>query len=413
MNLSPLDLRSDLGREVLSKASETASPHLAALARRLTRVFSITSPFAPGFQCVGGTTALQDGQARVSDPTELSVTGNGETLHTALVSCLGEVADHLSQFERLNDVCATGTVGSGLALLAEGWIAQAISYADKAKPLDWIQARDAMAGHLVLLPADICLRRQHQQRAIEPTWALSSGVAAGPSFETAAARAVLELCERDAAALWWLGGRPPTSFPAGHPADETGSALLELLRQGETSRRSLLLDITTDLAVPVVAAVSVDRDGRGMACGLAARQGWEDAARAAILEMCQMELAAPVATAKRIEVGEMRLNETDRRHLRRAAFSAADCDLLRPRESSQLSQPLPGPDFQGLIGWLRDRGIKVFLVDLTRQDIGVPVMRAVSPDLQPFSSHVSTERYVSLVSQTGGGDGATLGTPLL
>lgn len=334
-------------------------------------------------------------------------------LHAALVSCLGEVADHLSQFECVNDIDTTGAMGSGSALFAAGWIAQALSSADKTRALDWIQARDAVAGDRVLLPADICLRRQRQRRAIEPTWALSSGVAAGPSSETAAARAVLELCERDAAALWWLGGRPPRSFPVDHPADETGRALLGRLRQGEMSRRSLLLDITTDLAVPAVAAVSFDRDGRGMACGLAARQGWEEAARAAILEMCQMELAAPVAMAKRAEFGEMRLNETDRRHLRRAAFSATDCDLLLPRESSHLSHPLPPPDFEGLTHWLKARGIRVFLVDLTRQDIGIPVVRAVSPDLQPFSPDISTERYVSLVSRTGGGSGATLGTPLL
>ncbi len=334
-------------------------------------------------------------------------------MHAALVSCLGEAADHLSQFERPNDVDTAGANDRGSALPAAGWISQAISSADKTKTLDWIGARDAIAGHRVLLPADICIRRQQRRRAIEPVGALSSGVAAGPSFETAAARAVLELCERDAAALWWLGGRPPKSFPVGHPAGETGSALLERLRQGETSRRSLLLDITTDLAVPAVAAVSVDRDGRGMACGLAARQRWEEAARAAVLEMCQMELAAPVAAAKRAELGEMRLNEADRRHLRRAAFSAADCDLLDPRESSPLAQPLPSPDFEGLIDWLRARGIRVFLVDLTRQDIGVPVVRAVSPDLQPFSPDVSTERCISLVSRTGGGGGATLGTPLL
>jgi ribosomal protein S12 methylthiotransferase accessory factor len=410
LNLSPLDLRSGLGREVLGEVSETTSPPLVALAWQLTRVFSITSPFAPGFRCIGGTVTLHNDEASASGTTEQRATGNGETLHAALVSCLGEAADHLSQFERPSDV---DTAASGPDLFAAGWIAQAISNAGKTKAMDWIQAREAVAGHPVLLPADICLRRQHRLRAIEPAGALSSGVSAGPTFEAAAARAVLELCERDAAALWWLGGRPPWNFPAGHPAEETGCALLERLRQGETSRRSLLLDITTDLAVPAVAAVSVDRDGRGMACGLAARQGWEEAARAAILEMCQMELAAPVALVKRAELGEMRLNETDRRHLRRAAFSAADCDLLRPRESSHLSRPLPPPDFEGLIGWLRDHAIRVFLVDLTRQDISVPVVRAVSPDLQPFSSSVSTERYASLVYRTGGGNGATLGTPLL
>jgi ribosomal protein S12 methylthiotransferase accessory factor len=340
------------------------------------------------------------------------VTGNGETLHAALISCLGEAADHLSQFERPSDV-NTAANGRGLDLVAEGWIAQAISNADKTKTMDWVLALDVVDRHPVLLPADICLRRQHQRRAIEPTWALSSGVAAGPSFAAAAARAVLELCERDAAALWWLGGRLPTSFPAGHPASETGVALLARLRQGETSRQSLLLDITSDLAVPTVAAVSYDRDSRGMACGLAARLAWEEATQAAVLEMCQMELAAPVAMAKRAELGEMRLNETDRGHLRRAVFSAADCDLLRPRESSDLSQRLPAPGLEGLVDWLGTRGIQIFLVDLTRQDIGVPVVRAVSPDLQPFSSDVSTERYASLISATGGGDGATLGTPLL
>ena len=48
-----------------------------------------------------------------------------------------------------------------------------------------------------------------------------------------------------------------------------------------------------------------------------------------ILEMCQMEMAVLVVEAKRAESGEAGLNEIDRRHLRRAAFAAADCDLLR------------------------------------------------------------------------------------
>ena len=333
-------------------------------------------------------------------------------MHAALISCLGEVADHISQFERPGDV-NVAVSGSSPSLIVAGWIAQAISKSDKAKTMVWTLAQDAITGHPVLLPADICLRRERQRRAIEPTWALSSGVAAGPSFAAAAARAVLELCERDAAALWWLGGSPPKSFPTGHPASETGIALLERLRQGEPSRQSVLLDITADLGVPTVAAVSYDRDGRGMACGLAARPLWEEAAQAAVLEMCQMELAAPVAMAKRTELGEMRLNETDRRHLRRAAFNAGECDLLRPRESTSLSQLLPAADLPGLIDWLGTHGIRIFLVDLTRQDIVVPVVRAISPDLQPFSPDVSTERYASLVSRTGGGARATLDTPLL
>lgn len=412
MNILPLDLQSEAGRPLLEEV-RAASPQLASLAPRLERLFSIASLFAPGFRCIGGTATPRGIATAMDGTTELSVTGNGETLDAALVSCLGELADHLSQFERPGDCHPTGADYARLPALAKGWIAQAMSKADKTKTLDWTLTRDATTGHSVLLPADICLRRHGERRAIKPTWALSSGVAAGPSFAAAAARAVLELCERDAAAMWWLGGSPPKSFPEEHPASQIGMALLERLRERETSRQSLLLDITTELEVPAVAAVSYDREGRGMACGLAARLDWREAARAAILEMCQMELAAPVAMAKRAELGQLRLNETDRRHLRRASFSASDCDLLRPRESSDLFQSLQARDLEGLVNWLRARGVRIFLVDLTRQDIGVPVVRAISPELQPFSSDVPTERYVSLVCRTGGGARATLDTPLL
>jgi ribosomal protein S12 methylthiotransferase accessory factor len=244
---------------------------------------------------------------------------------------------------------------------------------------------------------------------------LSSGAAAGPSFETAALRAVLELCERDAAAMWWLGGCRPKRFALEHPTIKAGAELIERLRQGEAARRTLLLDITTDNGIPVVAAVSVDHDGRGMACGLSSRLTASDAARAAVLEMCQMEMAAPIAEAKRAEGGDALLNDADRRHLRRAEFATADCELLHPRDMSRhaTSGPPATLGLKGMIGHLRDRGIRLFLVDHTRQDIGVAVARAVSPDLQPFSAAVSTKRFAQTRRDNEGSDIAGYETPLL
>ena len=46
--------------------------------------------------------------------------------------------------------------------------------------------------------------------------------------------------------------------------------LLTQLRQNASARRSWLLDITTDIGVPCVAAVSCAADGFGLALGLAA-----------------------------------------------------------------------------------------------------------------------------------------------
>jgi ribosomal protein S12 methylthiotransferase accessory factor len=414
MNLTPLDLYSRSGGKLLDSITSLASAELVALAGRLTRVFSIASPFAPGLHCIGGELTIDaDPTATTAAATRLSVTGNGETLAAALVSCLGEAAEYLSQFERPGDVAAVVAARDQTKLVSDGWIAHAVLRADRT--IDCVNASDAITGEIALLPADLCLRRPNVRRVVEPVSALSSGAAAGPNFQTAALRAVLELCERDAAAIWWLGGCRPKRFALEHPATKAGAELIERLRQGETARRTMLLDITTDNGVPVVAAVSLDRDGRGMACGLSSRLTASDAARAAVLEMCQMEMAAPIAEAKRAEGGDAALNEADRRHLRRAKFAAADCALLHPRVMSPHAASLPAVavGLKGLAGHLQNRGIRLFLVDHTRPDIGVAVARAVSPDLQPFSAAVSTRRFFHARSDNESSDITEHETPLL
>jgi ribosomal protein S12 methylthiotransferase accessory factor len=65
-----------------------------------------------------------------------------------------------------------------------------------------------------------------------------------------------------------------------------------------------LLDITTDIGVPCVAAVSCQPDGSGFAFGLSARPQLV----AAITEMCRLELSDAVISAKRSERGDAALN---------------------------------------------------------------------------------------------------------
>ena len=83
--------------------------------------------------------------------------------------------------------------------------------------------------------------------------------------------------------------------------------------------------------MPCVVSASCLQDGFGLALGLAARPTLEAAARSAILEMCQLELALAVVEAKCRERGEAALNERDRTHRRRATLINADaCLLLQP-----------------------------------------------------------------------------------
>jgi ribosomal protein S12 methylthiotransferase accessory factor len=116
--------------KLLDSIASLASAELVALAGRLTRVFSIASPFAPGLHCIGGEIAIDADPTGASGAARLSVAGNGETLEAALVSCLGEAADFLSQFERPGDIEAG--VAGGDRTITDGWIVEALSRADRA-----------------------------------------------------------------------------------------------------------------------------------------------------------------------------------------------------------------------------------------------------------------------------------------
>lgn len=215
---------------------------------------------------------------------------------------------------------------------------------------------------------------------------------------------LLELIERDAAALWWRGGRRGRAISADGDAGQAAAGLLARLRRGQSERRTLLLDITSDLGVPVVAAFSTLQDGRGFAFGLGARPNLADAAGSAIFEMCQSELSLHVIAAKRRQSGEAALNDSDRRQLARAAALSPDnCLLLQPDDAADATVPLVGNPLTVMLQLLAARGIAVYSLDLTRQQFGVPVIRVLAPGLQSNPCSIVGGRLARAIAETGGG----------
>jgi ribosomal protein S12 methylthiotransferase accessory factor len=183
------------------------------------------------------------------------------------------------------------------------------------------------------------------------------------------------------------------------------------LRGSAAGRTSWALDITTDLGVPAVVALSADKDGYGLACGFAARPGLAEAATAATLEMAQIELGLLVARIKQGQGGDAALATADRRHIERAGFEVAALPILQPVGDAGNDHPAPdGP--AGLIAHLAALGIGLWLADLSRPPLRLPVMRAVAPALQPFPSAWIGPRLAAARRRHGGGPGA-LGIALL
>lgn len=341
-------------------------------AGRFGRLFRLNARAAPGLHFFG---------AEVPQAGQPALNAAGSGLHPleAFESCVGEAIERLSARETEEDAARRCPPPDA----PEAWLAPLLAEA-RGDP-GWLPARRLVDGATVPVPIDLCLRRPPERRAFEPPWPLSNGCAAGPSAEEATLRGLLELIERDAVALWWRGGRPAAPIPLEDPAVAAAAALLARLRQGEGGRRSWLLDITTDLGVPAVAAVSFDAAGGGFCFGTAARPSLAAAGCAALMEMAQIELAMEVVEAKRRERGEAALNAVDRQHLQRlAAIDASSCPIVHPRAPPRAGAVPAGED--ATLGALLDRlgahGLRPLVLDLSRPEFGVPVIRVLCPGLE-------------------------------
>jgi ribosomal protein S12 methylthiotransferase accessory factor len=416
-----IDLGSDFGSALVAALAERHGDAMKQAARLPNRLFLVGSSLAPGLRFVGGEVDAKRAPVPTSLQGSFSLAGSGESLVDALASCVGEGVERLSQVEQPGDVVARrfGREAAHQAMPAARGLIEGLVAAHPLPPgtlVSMVRGRTLGSDRDVLLPADWCLRTQPQGPLAIPGAALSTGCAAGSSFETAAARALLELVERDAASLWWIGGQRPRPLAENGAAMAEGVRLLGALREDSRERASWLLDITTDLEIPSVAAISVDGDGRGLSCGLAARLTFEQAARAAILEMCQMELALPIVEAKRRQRGEAALNAVDHRHLARAAIDAGACGLLHPSGMPRHESGQPTGDAGEELTLLRaiftGCGLEAALVDLTRPEFGVPVVCARAPQLQPMPCDWATARLQHMREATGGGDRWTRGVAL-
>jgi ribosomal protein S12 methylthiotransferase accessory factor len=382
------------GKEVAQLRAAISHRHGSGLAEGISLLETallIRSPWAPGLRFVGGMLKSGDGSAR-------SVGGGGASLDDAFASCIGEAIERSAQMQIPPHVIQQPwpkLPRSSFEASATKLLTQLGEASDRNtdESIALLYGR-TLADDRVLVPVDWCVRR------LEPGWqrmsgtAPSVGCAAGPTSEIAAARALLELVERDAAALWWIGGRRARRAAPGIQLQS--EQLLEVLRGTSAERVTTLLEITTDIVLPVFAAISTDRHGGLFAAGLGARTTRNGAARAAVLELCQMEIGLQLALLKKEQSGEAALSDDDRRHLLRASrvSVASDPRFEADAPIQDAEEEKNGNDLACVSSAFKRAGIEAALVDLT-QFGKLPVIKAIAPDLQQLPSNIFTARLES------------------
>lgn len=252
-------------------------------------------------------------------------------------------------------------------------------------PLAWCQLEGfARSDRPVLAPAALCYGKAPGawSGGMPSLIGDSNGCAAGPDPATAELAALLEVVERDATGIWWYGAyaRPELGFDA-EPPGALGS---ELARRRRQPRRTWLLDLTHDLGIPVVAAVSIGPDGRLPAIGVAASLSYDDAAERALLELRQTEVS--LSNCLRRWRNEGSSPPLPGEGASRAWLAGASSDRLPwLLPAGRIAAPATGTGSTAGAGVerccraLQSAGLHAYRLDLTREDIRVPVAEVVVP----------------------------------
>ncbi|WP_150307116.1 YcaO-like family protein [Planctomonas psychrotolerans] len=342
--------------------------------------------------------------------------GPGDTPEAARRACIGEAVERFALADaRPSARQAVGRIRRGTALrqvppsvfsrFADSQYRQPGFRFERVRDgdvIDWVEGIDVHSGEPVLLPAQMVLFADPHpvgldgERMCEPHYetATSSGVAAGPTFPFAAKRAILELAERDAFQRTWLLNDHPPRLEWDPPPTQTSSAALsrtavEQLRRLERtcSRFGAVFSLRvlpSPLGIPVLLAVL--RSGiTGVALGCAADIDADRAALNAVREAihthnwCLRLLADPPIAPEAITEFAHHVAFHARPSARH--YSAALDDSARRVVS------LPRVHWPTVVGTAASRGIRLYLVDLTSDEVaaaGFSVVRALSPDLVPL-----------------------------
>ncbi|MGJ5828279.1 TOMM precursor leader peptide-binding protein [Streptomyces ossamyceticus] len=286
---------------------------------------------------------------------------------------------------------------------------------DDRAPVDWTPVWSLTEQRQRLLPtgmlyfpgaADGSSRPVAGRRSLR---ADSNGNAAGSSPEDAILHGFLELVERDAVALWWYNRTRQPGVRL-HGADGFGDAwteeLLDVYRH--MNREVWVLDLTSDLGVPVFAAVSrrTDKPAEDIMFGFGAHFDPAVALRRALTEMNQLLPAVVGARADGTGYGTTApepLGWWWGATVATQPYLLPDPSLPArgPADFAFRNRPDLRDDVEAVVELLRGHGMDLLVLDQTRPDIGIPVVKVVVPGLRHFWARFAPGRLFDVPVRLG------------
>ncbi|MEM1159943.1 MAG: YcaO-like family protein [Pseudomonadota bacterium] len=284
-----------------------------------------------------------------------------------------------------------------------GWVAEEF---DAGKSIDWTPLWSLTEERIKYLPTANCFYGYGLQRDLHFARADSNGCAAGNTREEAVLQGFLELVERDAVALWWYNRlkRPGVDLDS---FNDPWFGRIQQHYHGR-GREIWLLDLTADMGIPTFAAISrvIDHQPEHLLFGYGCHFDVRLAASRAVTEVNQALALFPKKTPDSAAQASM----TRKGFEWWPVATVADHPYLQP---DLLAAPCRAVDFGAntgkdlhddvtdCIARAKARGLEVLVLDQTRADTGLNVVRVVVPGLRHFWPRLAPGRLYDVPVQMG------------
>jgi oxazoline/thiazoline synthase len=232
--------------------------------------------------------------------------------------------------------------------------------------IQWVAVKAWTSGRLRYVPAGFC----YLGHEVPFCGADTNGCASGDSFEAAVLAGLLELVERDAVAVWWYNRICRPGVEAELQRLPRISVLTETLEG--MGWRCYLLDLTTDLQIPVCAAVGSKSSSGRFVFGSAAGIDMEHAARGALLELGASCLTDDIGVRLDVEPW---------------LFPS-----IEDHESPTSAATEPAHALDECVEQVERCGLEVLVLDITRPELGIPAVRVLAPGLRPWVARFAPGR---------------------
>ncbi|MEG4959333.1 MULTISPECIES: TOMM precursor leader peptide-binding protein [unclassified Microcoleus] len=271
---------------------------------------------------------------------------------------------------------------------------------DASQAIDWTPVWSLTAQTHKYLPTAFCYYHYTLPEAYRFCKADSNGNAAGNTLEEAILQGFMELVERDSVALWWYNrlSRPGVDLSS---FDEPYFVQLQQFYR-ELNRELWVLDLTADLGIPAFAGLSYRTVGtERIAIGFGAHLDPKIAILRSLTEVSQVGLELD-------KIPDEQLKGESKDWLLGVTRESHPC--LVPDASQPLKTANDYPkrwsddiytDVMTCVGIAQAAGLETLVLDQTRPDIGLNVVKVIIPGMRTFWSRLGPGRLYDVPVKLG------------